>query len=106
VLTLESAAYNIQTAMLKFSERPVRMKKFWGYVGAVLAGSAFIGIGYAIYSGNPLPDQNITYGGIEPNEVQAWLINKFGEAGTGLSLIFIGVGLACWCIWQGHRTAK
>ncbi len=80
------------------------MKLFWSYFGAILIGGAFVGLGYAIFTGNPIPDQNITYGGVDPNAVQTWLIEKFGEFGTGLGLICSGAVLATYLVVQGHRN--
>jgi hypothetical protein len=66
------------------------MKKFFRYFGSALLAGLFFFIGYRIFSGNPFPDQGITYGGIDPNEVQDWLISKLGEAGTGISIMCFG----------------
>jgi len=81
----------------------MKMKKFWGYFGAALIGSAFFWVGYRVFSGNPFSEHQITYGGIDPINVQDWLIAKLGQAGAGLAVMAFGAIAAIVSIRSGHK---
>jgi len=82
------------------------MKKFFRYLFATILSCMFIGLGIAIYTGNPLPDGNIHVGGIDPNKVQGWLIKTFGEAGTGIGIICAGIVFFFVTIRDPHRNEE
>lgn len=82
------------------------MKKFWTYLGAILIGGLFVWIGYRIFSGNPFTEHTITYGGIDPINVQDWLIAKLGQSGAGVALMAFGAVAAIMAVRSGSTKAE
>ena len=81
------------------------MRLVTGLLGTVIIGGSFFGLGYAIFTGHPLTDHQITYGGIDPINVQDWIIAQLGQKITGLTFMVIGVYAALWSFFP-YRTSQ
>jgi len=82
------------------------MRLITGLLGTVIIGGSFFGLGYAIFTGHPLTDHQITYGGIDPINVQDWIIAQLGQKITGLTFMVIGVYAALWSFFPHRTTLK
>ena len=70
------------------------MKKLLKLLGAVFVGAPIFAIGYMIFSQGPFVEQGETryyYGGVNPYDLQDWMITQMGQSGTGLAIMAFGI---------------
>ncbi len=81
------------------------MKTMGRYFGAFVLSASFVGLGLAIYTGNRLTEHTMTYGGIDPINVQDMIIDKLGEQTTGAIFVVIGIVAGFWSVLYGIKKS-
>jgi hypothetical protein len=70
------------------------MKRIGLCILAIALSAIPFGLGYAIYTGNPIESDGVTLFKLDTDALQDWLITSYGANTTGLGFMIFGIVLA------------